>query len=115
MKKYNIVKLKQILIYMFLYLTKLCANIKKKLLSLPVVKSSAITIFTEVVRVRNNLQETDLYRSKDVFSSETENVNYVSHKRTLITRIIQVSTTLLHGSVGEYHLRPTYKKILAQE
>lgn len=71
---------------MFLSPTKLGAKIKNKILSLVVVESSTITIFTEVVRVRINLQETDLRRSKDVFISDNEDVNYVAHKRTLITR-----------------------------
>lgn len=95
--------------------TNLDAKIRKKLLSLPIVQNSAITIFAEVVRVRNDLQETHLSKSEDVLISENEDANYISHKRTLIPRNLQVSIALLHGSGGEYHLRPTYKKILAQE
>lgn len=50
------------------------------------VESSAVTIFTEVVRLKINSQKTDLSRSKDVFISENKDVHYVRLKRTLTTK-----------------------------
>lgn len=79
---------------------------------IPVIKSAAITVLAEIIRVRNYLQKTNLHALQ---------TSMVRPKHKIVTVIVlfnnnlQVNRALPHDFEEECHLKPIYMKIVKQE